>query len=150
MSARRRSLLVFGSILVAVVVVSTAGLLHSAPQQQAQGTLVPGTIAPGATAVQVVNQPGVQVANQPTVTAVQSGEWRMSVPAGVTLAKGAAVNIDGPDFLEPGKRYTVRWGAGLTGSYTVVQVSRGWALVRSGPGRLWINTALAVAIEEEK
>jgi hypothetical protein len=139
-----------GGVLAGIVIVSTAGLLHSAPQQQAQGTRVPGTIAPGATAVQVVNQPAVQVANQPTVTAVQSGEWRMSVPAGVTLAKGAAVNIDGPDFLEPGKRYSIRWGAGLTGSYTIVQLSRGWALVRSGPNRLWINTALAVAIEEEK
>jgi hypothetical protein len=150
MSARRWSILALGCILTGTVVLSNAGLLHSAPQQQVPGNLVPGTIAPGATSVQVVNQPAVQVANQPTVTAVQSGEWRVTVPGAVNLAKGAAVNIDGPDFLEPGKRYVIRWGAGLTGTYTVVQVTGGWALVRSGPGRLWVNTALAVAIEEVK
>jgi hypothetical protein len=144
MSARRWSVVAIGLALAAIVFASSAGLLHSAPQD------VPGKFTAGAAPVQVVNQPGVQVTNQPTVQAAQSGEWRVSVPAGIGLAKGAAVGFDGPDFLEPGKRYTVRWGAGLTGSYTIVQVSRGWALVRSGPGRLWINTALAVAIEEVK
>jgi len=149
MSARGYSILVFGCVLAVAMFFSNAELLHSA-QQQVPGNAVPGTIAPGAASVQVVNQPAVQVVNQPMVTAVQSGEWRVSVPAGVSLSKGAAMSIDAPDFLEPGKRYTIRWATGLTGSYTIVQVSRGWALVRSAPGRLWINAALAVAIEEEK
>jgi hypothetical protein len=150
MSARRWSVLLLGGVLAAVPLLANAGLLRSAPQQQVPGNLQPGTVAPGATAVQVVNQPSVQVANQPTVAAVQSGEWRVGVTGGVNLNKGAAVNIDGPDFLEIGKRYTIRWGAGLTGSYTIVQLTRGWALVRSGPARMWVNTALAVAIEEER
>lgn len=133
-----------GVVLTAMVFVLGAGLPHTAAQD------VPGKLTSGAAPVQVVNQPGVQVTNQPTVQAAQSGVWRVSVPAGLSLAKDAAVGLDAPDFLEPGKRYTIRWGAGQTGSYTIVQVSRGWALVRSGPGRMWINTALAIAIEEEK
>jgi hypothetical protein len=141
MSARRWSILVLGFVLAGIVVLANAGLLHSA-QQQVPGNLQPGTIAPGATAIQVVNQP--------TVHAQQSGEWRVSVPGGVTINKGGTFTFEGPEFLEVGKRYSIRWGAGLTGSYTIVQVSRGWALVRSGANRLWINTALAVAIEEER
>jgi hypothetical protein len=142
MSARRWSFLASCCALAGLVVLSNGGLLHSAPPQQVPGNLQPGTIAPGATAVQVVNQP--------TVQAQQSGEWRVSVPGGVTINKGGSLTFEGPEFLEVGKRYSIRWGAGLTGSYTIVQVSRGWALVRSGPNRLWINTALAVAIEEER
>ena len=142
MSARRWSVLLLGGVLATVVILANAGLLHSATQQQVPGNLQPGTIAPGATAVQVVNQP--------TVTAVQSGEWRVSVPGGVTLNRGGTLTFEGPDFLEVGKRYTIKWGAGLTGSYTIERVNRGWALVRSGTSRLWINTALAVAIEEER
>ncbi len=142
MPARRWSILALGCVLAGVVFLSTAGPLRSAPQQQVPGSLQPGTVAPGATAVQVVNQP--------TVQAVQSGEWRVSVPAGVTLNKGGTFTFEGPDFLEVGKRYTIRWGAGLTGTYTIMQTSRGWALVRSGASRMWINTALAVAIEEAR
>jgi len=142
MFTHRRSLVVLACVVAPVVFLATARLLDSAPQQQVPGNLQPGTIAPGATAV--------HVANQPTVQAVQSGEWRVSVPGGVTINKGGSFTFEGPDFLEVGKRYTIRWGAGLTGSYTIVQLSRGWALVRSGTSRLWINTALAVAIEEER
>jgi hypothetical protein len=141
MSARRSPVVVAGSILAAVALLSSAAILHSAPQQ-VPGNLQPGTITPGSTAVQVVNQP--------TVQAQQVGEWRVSVPGGVTINKGGGFTFEGPDFLEVGKRYTIRWDAGVAGSYTIVQVSRGWALVRTSGSRLWVNTALAVAIEEER
>ncbi len=141
MSAHRLSLVVVGALAVLAFMVNARPMPVSA-QQQVPVTVVPGTIAPGSAAVQVVNQP--------TVQAVQAGEWLVSVPGGVTLNKGGTFSFEGPDFLEVGKRYTMRWDAGLTGTYTVAQVTRGWALVRSGPNRLWVNTALAVAIEEAK
>ena len=141
MPASRLSVLVVGALAVLAFMVN-ARPMPLAAQQQVPGNLVPGTIAPGSAAVQVVNQP--------TVQAVQAGEWRVSVPGGVTLNSGGTLSFEGPDFIEVGKRYTMRWGAGLTGTYTVVQVTRGWALVRTGTSRMWVNTALAVAIEEAR
>ena len=141
MSTHRLSLLVVGALAVLAIMVN-ARPMPLAAQQQAPGALVPGTIAPGSAAVQVVNQP--------TVQAVQAGEWRVSVPGGVTLNAGGTLAFQGPEFVEVGRRYTMRWGAGLTGTYTVEAVTRGWALVRTGPSRMWVNTALAVAIEEAK
>ena len=141
MPARLVSVLVVGALAAVAFAVNVKPMPLSA-QQQVPGALAPGTAAPGSAPVQVVNQP--------TVRAVQSGEWRVIVPDGVVLNKGGTLSFEGPDFVEVGKRYTMRWGSGLTGTYSVVQVTRGWALVRSGPTRLWVNTALAVAIEEAK
>jgi hypothetical protein len=136
MIAHRWPFVAIGAALAGALLLANVGLVHSAPQQ------VPGFATPGATSVQVVNQP--------SVLATQQGDWRVSVPGGVALAKGTSLGLDGPDFLEAGRRYKFQWGGGQTGVYAVVQVSRGWALVRSGPARLWINTALAIGIEEVK
>jgi hypothetical protein len=138
MTAHRWYLGALGLVLAAVVPLAAVPLLRSAPQQ------VPGLPTPGSAAVQVVNQP--------TVQAVQTGEWRVTVPGtvAVALARGTALAAETPDFLEAGHRYIIRWGTGLTGTYTVVQASRGWALVRSGNSRLWVNAAMAVEIEEAR
>jgi hypothetical protein len=144
MTIRRSHVLGIGLAAGCVALVLSARSLQSAPQQ------VPGMMTSGSAPVQVTNQPAVQVVNQPTVQAMQAGAWRVAVPDGVTLAKGATVAFEGPPFLEVNRRYVMRWGAGLTGTYTVFQIQRGWALVGSGSTRLWVNTALAVAIEEAK
>ncbi len=144
MIAQRWPVVALGIALAGALALASAGSRTSAQQQ------VPGFATQGAASVQVVNQPSVQVVNQPSVLASQQGDWRVSVPGGVTaaLAKGTSLGLDGPDFLEAGRKYKFQWGGGQTGVYAVTQVSRGWALVRTGPTRLWINTALAIGIEE--
>ena len=139
MTVHRWQIVAVGLAIAFVVFVASARPLQSAPPQQVPGMIVPGSAS-------------VQVTNQPTVQAVQSGAWKVSVPDGVTatLPRGTNVGFDAPDFLEVNHKYIMRWGAGLTGTYTVQQIHRGWALVSSGNSRLWVNTALAIAIEEAK
>ena len=138
MAAWRRPIVALGSVLTAVLVLATATALRSAPQQ------IPGLATSGSAPVQVVNQP--------TVQAVQAGDWRVAVPGNVsvTLSHAAVTSFEAPPFIEANHKYIIRWGAGLTGTYTVIEVNHGWALVRSGSSRLWVNTALAVAIEDAK
>jgi len=138
MTSHRWHIIAVGLALAFVVVMASAGPLHSAPQQ------IPGLATAGSAPVQITNQP--------TVQAAQAGEWRVTVPGnvGVTLARGAVVSFEAPPFIEANHKYVIRWGAGLTGTYTVLEINHGWALVRAGSSRLWVNTALAVAIEDAK
>lgn len=125
-------------VAAAAILLGTSGLQSAA--QQVPGSRQPGTVTPGATAV--------FIANQPTVQAQQAGEWRVSVPDGISLRDGVAFTFDGPAFLQVGHRYTIRWGSGVEGRYTIERLSKGWALARTPSSRLWINTAQAATIEE--
>lgn len=79
----------------------------------------------------------VNVGNAPTVHAVQSGAWNVTV-----------TTVTNPDFLQLKRRYSVTWADRTTETVTVVQLgSNGWVRVES-PRRRWINLGQALSVEE--
>jgi hypothetical protein len=110
-----------------------------------QVTPVP-TPAPGFTDVRVLGEP--------TVQAVQSGEWVVDIrnATPVELAPGTVTNLGTPGFLRPGVRYHITWGNGFSGTWTLTDVQRdGWVRVERGTetrGQSWINVAQAASIEQ--
>src|SRR5262245_5072174 len=98
-------------IVSVIVVISlvTIGLV-------AQVQPVPG---PGTGVVTVVG--AVNVANTPSVNAVQSGEWKVS------LASSPTVVLTPPEFLHLRGRYHIVWSSGQEQTISVLQIgSGGW------------------------
>jgi hypothetical protein len=95
---------------------------------------VPGTLTPGAAAVQVTNQVRTQ--------ATQAGTWE------VTLSPTAAVGVAVPDFVRVGQRYLVHPSGESVVAVTVNRIDRGWILVSGDGGRRWLNLTQAVSIQE--
>lgn len=122
-------------VAVALVAVVSAAFLRSQ-------TRVPGTQAPGAAPVEVVNQP--------RVLAAQAGEWQVSLAprATVALAAGAVVAAAAPEFVQTGHRYLVQPAGGTPISCTVQRIDRGWIRALCGGTARWLNLAQIVSMEE--
>jgi hypothetical protein len=89
----------------------------------------------------------VNVANTPSVNAVQSGEWKVS------LANPATVVLAAPEFLRLRGRYDIVWSSGQKDTVTVLQIGSGgsgaWIKAQTSDGRVrWINVAAAASVEE--
>jgi len=121
------------------------GLLLSAraPIGHAQQFPTPG---PGTGVARVAGT--VDIGNQPTVKAIQTGEWA------VRIADAPDVRIAVPPFLETGRRYVFTWSC--AGDNRVVYLLGkerlgGWVwatpqgAARANP--IWINPAQALTIE---
>jgi hypothetical protein len=124
-------------IVSVIVVISlvTIGLF-------AQVQPVPG---PGTGVVTVVGT--VNVANTPSVNAVQSGEWKVSV------ANAPSVVLAPPEFLHLRGRYHIVWSSGQEETISVMQIGSGgwgsWVKGQTTDGRVrWINVAAAASVQE--
>ena len=136
----QRGRLIRGIVITTVVTLSmTAWVMNSAGQGVRP---VPGAgtgIIQVEGTVNVGNTPTVQVSNMPPVTAIQSGEWRVSVTGTPT------VTVPSPDFLQFRRAYTITWPNNATERIVVDQIgANGW--VRSG--RRWFNLAQALSVED--
>jgi hypothetical protein len=92
----------------------------------------------------------VNVINEPAVTALQGGDWRVALagPADVRVSNQPRVTVAGPTFLQAGRAYRVTWDGGQTEVVTVAALSGdGWVQVEAGGRGYWINLAVARAIE---
>lgn len=136
----QRVRLIRGLVITVVVALSmTAWVMNSAGQGVRP---VPGAgtgIIQVEGTVNVGNTPTVQVANMPPVTAIQSGDWRVSVTGSPT------VTVPSPDFLQVRRAYTIIWPDRGTERIVVDQIGpNSW--VRTG--RRWLNLAQALSVED--
>ena len=136
----QRVRLIRGLVITVVVALSmTAWVMNSAGQGVRS---VPGAgtgIIQVEGTVNVGNTPTVQVANMPPVTAIQSGDWRVSVTGSPT------VTVPSPDFLQVRRAYTIIWPDRGTERIVVDQIgTNSW--VRTG--RRWLNLAQALSVED--
>lgn len=124
--------------VVFAVVVGVAGVCVALSARQAtQQVPGPGT---GIVAVRGV----VEIANVPSVNAVQQGDWRVIS----SIATMPPVTVAAAEFLRRGGRYTIVWTAGERETVTIEQIAAGgWVRVASGRAR-WINLASARTVEE--
>jgi hypothetical protein len=94
----------------------------------------------------------VSIDNRPTVTALQEGEWKMTVAntPGVHVVSAAPIAIAPPDMVKAGVRYLITWSSGENETVTVLQPGPGsWARVDGSDRRnRWVNLGAARAIQE--
>ncbi len=103
---------------------------------------VPGLPSPGAAPVLVVNDP--------TVRAVQSGPWQVSIAPDlqVTLTAASVVTPAPPDFLRVGRRYLIQPSGGAASTCTIDRIDHQWVRVTDGRGTRWLNLALVVSVQD--
>ena len=96
-----------------------------------------------AVTVIVANEPGVTVANEPTVLARQAGPWTVS------LSDQRLLISTTPGFLQAGATYTFTWPGGGSEERRVAEVGdNGWVQTETEDGRVkWLNSSVAVSIE---
>jgi hypothetical protein len=131
---RLRTLVATLALISSAVVISTA-VTHSQSQ-------VPGLPSPGAAPVLVVNDP--------TVRAVQSGPWQVSIApdTAVTLTAASVITLAPADFLRVGRRYVIQPSGGAVSTCTINRIDHGWMRVTDGHGTRWLNLALVVSVQE--
>lgn len=131
---RLRTLVATLAVISSAVVIWTA-MAHSQSQ-------VPGLPSPGAAPVLVVNDP--------TVRALQSGPWQVSIaPAtAVTLTADSVITLAPPDFLRVGRRYVIQPSGGVVSTCTIDRIDHGWVRVTDGRGMRWLNLALVVSVQD--
>jgi len=120
-----------------------AGQTRTTPPLTQQPVFVPGP-------VEVVG--GVNIVNEPIVSARQAGPWA----ATVTAAGPLTVMSNAPALLTPGRTYRFQWPTGSPERYRILSIeANGWVraeLVQDNAGQSppirWLNTAMAVSIEE--
>jgi hypothetical protein len=129
----------------------TAGLVGAAlmwagvsAQQDARST-------PGLGTGIVTVTGAVEVANTPTVEAMQGGVWTVALaqPADVRLSGTARVAGILPAFLQERHRYTITWPGGEREMVSVEALgAEGWFRTTVDGRVRWINVAMARSIEE--
>jgi hypothetical protein len=131
---RLRTLVATFAVISSAVVIWTA-VAHSQSQ-------VPGLPSPGAAPVLVVNDP--------TVHAVQSGPWQVSIApdVAVTLTAASVVTLVPPDFLRVGRRYVIQLSGGAVSTCTIDRIDHGWVRATDGRGTRWLNLALVVSVQD--
>lgn len=133
-----RSMLIKGIVVAAALGVAMMAWGANSAGQAVQPVPGPGSgIVTVEGRVSVANTPTVIVGNTPSVNAVQNGNWKV------------AATLDGPDFLEARRSYTVTWPDGGTQPVVVAELgSNGWVRVENPRRRRWINLAQVLSIEE--
>jgi hypothetical protein len=131
---RFRTLVATLALISSAVVIWTA-VAHSQSQ-------VPGLPSPGAAPVLVVNDP--------TVRAVQSGPWQVSIAPDtpVTLTAASVITLAPPDFLRVGRRYVIQPSGGAVSTCTIDRIDHEWVRVTDGRGTRWLNLALVVSVQD--
>jgi hypothetical protein len=124
-----------------------AGLLWAGVSAQQETRKTPGF---GSGIVNVIGT--VDVGNEPSVRAVQSGEWRVQVAntAAVRVANTPTVRLATPEFVRADQRYMIVWVTGEREEVRVTEIGTdGWVTVsHAGGGRRWLNVASARSVEQ--
>jgi hypothetical protein len=88
----------------------------------------------------------VNVTNEPTVAARQSGPWRVGVDGPITIAPQPL------PFVRVGRTYEIRWAEHLSEVVIVRGTQGAWVFVDGPAGKSvapkWANLALAMSIQE--
>ena len=91
----------------------------------------------------------VNIANTPSVTASQAGEWKVAVSNAPDVRVVNPVVVAPPDFLKKGARYGITWPTGNSETLVVAQVGPlGWIRAEETGRVRWVNVATARSIEE--
>lgn len=124
---------------VALSALGVTGVLWSG------GAQVEPRPSPGSGIVTVAGT--VDVGNEPSVRAAQSGDWKVAVAntPDVTIANTPSVTVAAPHFVKTRTRYEVIWPNGDRETVAVEQTARdGWVRVSD---RRWINVGAARSVE---
>jgi hypothetical protein len=95
----------------------------------------------------------VEVANSPTVEALQAGQWTVALaqPADVRLAGTSRIAFALPGIVQARGRYAIVWSGGERETITAEQLGTdGWLRTATDGRPRWINLAMARSIEELK
>jgi hypothetical protein len=95
----------------------------------------------------------VEVANTPSVEALQAGAWTVSLaqPAEVRLSGTTRVAFSLPGFIQTDRRYTVTWPSGQRETVSIDRLgAEGWLRTTVDGRQRWINVAMAQSIEEAR